>query len=133
MRISLLAALLSLTAACGAYHLPGSPPAGGGTVSGMVVAIPCSPIQPAQKACAGRPVAGVEIGYVNAGATARAVTDSNGKYSVDLSSGTWQVTLRTSMRVISGPLEVSVPAGRTVTGNYVLDSGMRVPTPIPQQ
>ena len=76
---------------------------------------------------------GVEIGYVNGEATAKAVTDSNGKYTVDLSSGTWQVTLRTSMRVISGPLEVSVPAGGTVAASYVLDSGMRVPTPIPQQ
>ncbi|HVS49205.1 MAG TPA: hypothetical protein VHJ99_09915 [Candidatus Dormibacteraeota bacterium] len=132
MRNALLVLLVFLIAACGAYRLPGAS-SGIGTVSGMVVAIPCSPIQPAQKACAGRPVPELEIGYVNGGTTAKAVTDSNGKYSVDLSSGTWQVTLRTSMRVISGPLEVTVSAGGTLTANYVLDSGMRIPTPIPQQ
>jgi len=55
MRNVLLAALVLVTAACGAYRFPGGPPPGDGTVSGTVVAIPCYPVaqpvgQPAAQA-----------------------------------------------------------------------------------
>jgi hypothetical protein len=51
MRNVLLAALVLMTAACGAYRFPGGASPGDGTVSGTVVAFPCFPVaQPATQA-----------------------------------------------------------------------------------
>jgi hypothetical protein len=55
MRNVLLAALVLVTAACGAYRFPGGATPGEGTVSGTVVAFPCFPVaqpvgQPAAQA-----------------------------------------------------------------------------------
>jgi hypothetical protein len=129
MRNVLLAALVLVTAACGAYEFPGSSPASTGTVSGTVVAVPCSPDESAGLQCAGRPVAGVEIDFTHGDAGAKAVTDSAGHYSATLAGATWSVHLATKMRIISGPAQVDVPAGSAVTANYVLDSGIRLPVP----
>jgi hypothetical protein len=181
MRNVLLAALVLVTAACGAYRFPGGAPPGDGTVSGMVYAAPCFPVaqpagQPASQAippcfspcvpvvqpggpalpkcaeppvgggvaaicfpvqsavmaqCAGRPVPGVEIDFTSAGETAKAVTDSTGHYTATLAAGTWTVHLVTTMQITSGPRQVTVVSGSTVTATYILDSGIRVP--IPQQ
>jgi type 1 fimbria pilin len=128
MRNALLIPLVFLIAACGAYHLPGAP-SGTGTVTGTVVAVPCTPVESALKQCAGRPVPGVDVAFVNGGSTANATTDSNGKFTVELATGTWLVHLKTYMRLISGPPQVNVAAGETVTAKYVLDSGIRVPAP----
>ena len=126
----LLAALVVVTAACGAYQFPGaSPPAGTGNVSGHVIAVPCGPVEPGGGACAGRTVPGLEIDYTNGGSSARAVTDSTGAYSIGLAAGTWKVTLKTYMRIISGPSVVAVAAGSRVVADYVLDTGIRVPVP----
>jgi hypothetical protein len=129
MRNVLLAALVLVTTACGAYRFPGSTTAGTGTVSGAVVSVPCSPVEQADQQCAGRPVTGLEIDFANGEASAKAVTDSTGHYTVTLAPGTWSVHLVTHMRVVSGPAQVAVPSGSTVTATYVLDSGIRVPVP----
>ena len=128
MRNALLVPLVFLIAACGAYHVPGTP-SGTGTVAGTVVAVPCTPVESALKPCAGRPVAGVEVAFVKGNATANALTDSNGKFTVELASGTWLAHVKTYMRLMSGPPQVDVTDGATLTANYVLDSGMRVPVP----
>src|SRR5258708_19925467 len=44
MRTVLVAALVFLTTACGAYSFPGASPAATGIVTGMVPVIPCGPI-----------------------------------------------------------------------------------------
>jgi hypothetical protein len=129
MRNVLLAVLVLMAAACGAYQLPGSSPASTGTVSGTVVAVPCSPVEAAGQQCAGRPVADLEIDFTHGGAGAKAMTDSTGHYSVTLASETWLVHVATRMRVISGPAQVNVPAGSAVSASFVLDSGIRVPVP----
>ncbi|MHB8590268.1 MAG: hypothetical protein ACYDA0_15720 [Candidatus Dormibacteraceae bacterium] len=130
MRNVLLAALVLVTAACGAYRFPGTTPAGTGTVSGTVVAVPCFPVESAgPQQCAGRPVAGLEIDFSHGEATAKVVTDSTGHYSVTLASETWFVHVATRMRIISGPAQVNVPPRSTVSANYVLDSGIRLPVP----
>jgi hypothetical protein len=129
MRNVLLAALVLVASACGAYQFPGSSPASTGTVSGTVVAVPCSPVESAGEQCAGRPVADVEIDFTHGDAGAKAVTDSAGHYTLTLASETWLVHVATRMRVISGPAQVNVPAGSAVSVNYVLDSGIRVPVP----
>ena len=128
MRNALLIPLVFLIAACGAYHLPGAP-SGTGTATGTVLAVPCSPVESNLKPCAGRPVPDVQVAFVKGDVTANAVTDSNGKFTIELASGTWLVHVKTYMRLLSGPPQVIVAAGETVTANYVLDSGMRVPAP----
>jgi hypothetical protein len=130
MRNVLLAALVLVTSACGAYHFPGNTPAGTGTVTGTVVAVPCFPVEQAgPQQCAGRPVAGLEIDFTHGDQGAKAVTDSTGHYSLTLASETWLVHIATRMRIISGPAQVNVTPGSTVSANYVLDSGIRVPVP----
>jgi hypothetical protein len=199
MKNVLLAALVLVTAACGAYRFPGGTPPGVGIVSGSVFAAPCYPVgqpvglpasqvvpqcvypclpvakpayqspmcvnpcvpvaQPAGQApprcpaplvgggvailcypavnqaaqalpqCAGRPVAGLEIDFTGGDGTAKAVTDSMGRYTVTLAVGTWTVHLVTPMHVISGPQQVTVVSGSTLTATYILDSGIRFPVP----
>jgi hypothetical protein len=178
MRNVLLAALVLVTAACGAYRFPGGTPPGDGTVSGTVFAVPCFPVaqpvgqpvtqpappcvspcipvaQPADQALprcpaspvgggaaipcppvesagvvqCGRPVPGVEIDFTSAGETAKAVTDSAGHFTATLAAGTWSIHLVTTMHILSGPQQVTVVSGSTVTATYILDSGIRVPVP----
>jgi hypothetical protein len=133
MRDSLLAALVVVCAGCGAYQFPGespSPTPATGTVSGHVVAVPCAPVERQGSPCAGRPVPSLELDYLSgAVVVARAVTDSGGNYAVALYPGGYAVRMKTYMRVISGPLSLTVAAGSNIVANYVLDSGIRVPVP----
>src|SRR5579864_7586976 len=135
MRVLVLVALLVAAASCGAYQFPGgnsspSPTPERGVVSGRVLAVPCAPVEQAGTTCAGRPVQKLELDYVKDGeVAASAVTDSGGAYLVSLAPGTYQVKLKTYMRVISGPLTVEVAPGSSVVASYILDSGIRVPVP----
>jgi hypothetical protein len=79
-----------------------------------------------------KPSAGLEIGFVSdRGGVSTAKTGSDGRYVIDLPVGTYRVTVKNYMRVISGPPTVTVKAGTTVVADYVLDSGIR--TAVPQQ
>jgi hypothetical protein len=129
MRNVLLAALVLVTAACGAYHFPGTSPASTGTVEGTVLAFPCFPVESADQQCAGRPMAGVEIDFTSPSGGAKAVTNSTGHYTTTLAAGTWTVRLVTNLHLMSGPHQVIVVPGSTVTATYVVDSGIRVPVP----
>ena len=133
MRSLLLVALLALTAACGAYQFPGSPSSPSpatATVTGRVLSVPCAPVEQPNNVCAGRPVPKLEIDYVQGGAVAaRTVTDGSGSYFVELQPGTYAVKLKTYMRVLKGPLTLTVAAGSSVTADYILDNGIRVPVP----
>jgi hypothetical protein len=99
-------------------------------VSGQVTAVPCYPVQPAnqgsQAPCA-RPVGGLEIDFSGNDTTVATTTDQRGFYSVSLAAGSWKVSLKSYMRIISGPPVVTVTAGSSVVANYVVDSGIRVP------
>jgi hypothetical protein len=133
MRNGLLAAMLLLGAACGAYQFPGeqpSPTPSTGTVSGRVVAVPCYPVEKPGDTCAGRPVPSLEIDYTSGATVAgRTVTDAKGNYSIELKPGSYVVRMKTYMRVISGPLNLTVAPGSGTVANYVLDSGIRAPAP----
>jgi hypothetical protein len=129
MRNVLLAALVLGMAACGAYQFPGSSPAATGTVEGTVLAYPCFPVESADQQCAGRPMAGMEIDFTSPSGTAKAVTDATGHFTATLAAGTWSVQLVTKLRLMSGPHQVTVVSGSTVTATYVVDSGIRVPVP----
>src|SRR5258708_15806247 len=112
MRAVVLLLLVVATAACGAYRFPGQSPAATGTVTGHVVAVPCSPIEaPNQPTCIGRPVGGVEIDFTGDGTAVSTHTDSSGAYSVELVAGTLKVSIKSYMRIISGPPTVTVRAG----------------------
>ena len=135
MRNALLAALVFVIAACGAYQFPGGSPAGSGSVTGQVTVIPCGPVEPAQPdfaPCKMRPAAGLEIDFASDGGTIfSAKTGSDSRYSIELPAGAYKVSVKNYMRVISGPPVVTVKAGATVVADYVLDSGIR--TGVPQQ
>ena len=127
MRAVLLVVLVA-TAACGAYRFPGESPSATGTVTGHVMAVPCSPIEaPNQPTCIGRAVGGLEIDFAGNGAAVSTQTDSSGAYSVELAAGTWKVSIKSYMRIISGPPTVTVQAGSSVVADYVVESGIRVP------
>ena len=135
MRNGLLAALVLVTAACGAYQFPGGSSTGTGTVTGQVTVIPCGPIerpQPDFAPCKMRPSAGLEIDFASdRGMVSSTKTGSDGRYTIELPAGTYKVSVRNYVRVVSGPPSVMVKAGATVVADYVLDSGIR--TAVPQQ
>lgn len=135
MRALVLVVVLLAAAACGAYQFPGGNPSSSptpqlGSVSGRVLAVPCSPVEQPGITCAGRAVPKLELDYLRDGQiAASAVTDSGGSYLVALPPGTYMVKLKTYMRVINGPLTLTIAPGSSVAANYLLDSGIRAPVP----
>jgi hypothetical protein len=131
VRVVLVALLVLATAACGGYRFPGGAAGGSGTVSGQVTTLArCGPVQPADKQqCSGRPVGGFEMDFSGDDRTVATSTDSNGFYSVELPSGTWKVSVKGYLRIISGPPAVTVSPGAHVVANYVVGAGMLVPVP----
>jgi hypothetical protein len=121
-------ALIAATA-CGAYRFPGGgPTAQSGSVSGQVLTWPCAPVENPQITCEGRPIQGIAVIFTSPGGTVVvAETDSGGTYTATLPAGTWKVSFKGYVRIVSGPPEVTVKAGETVVANYVVDSGMRLP------
>jgi len=138
VKLWLAAALVLYCAACGAYQFPGgstSPSPTTGAVTGRVLAVPCTPVELAGSPCAGRPVPNLELDYVvGTSIVNRAVTDSNGRYSVDLEPESYRVRMKTYMRVLNGPLTLSIAPGSATVADYTVDSGIRAPVPpVPQQ
>jgi hypothetical protein len=133
MRSILLAALLLVTAACGAYQFPGQTPAPGDAhVSGTVRSVPCAPVEQAGSTCTGRPVPKLEIDYLQGSSIiGRTVTDEKGAYSVELPAGDYSVKLNTYMRIVSGPTKLALRPDTRNQVDYVLDNGIRVPAPEP--
>jgi len=72
-------------------------------------------------------VGGVEIDFSGNGTSVGTTTDQKGFYSVALTAASWKVSLKSYMRIISGPSVVTVTAGSSVVANYVVDSGIRTP------
>ncbi|TMB95827.1 MAG: hypothetical protein E6J40_11115 [Chloroflexi bacterium] len=126
MRIVLLALVIVASAACGGYRFPGAAPAGTGTVGGQVTVVPCAPIEPTTQPCKVGPGSGVEIDFTSERTTEAAHTDANGAYSVELPTGTWKVSFKGYMRIIKGPLTVTVNPGSNMVADFVVDSGIRV-------
>jgi hypothetical protein len=74
-----------------------------------------------------QPAVGVEIDFASGGKVASTQTGADGRYIIDLREGNYQVTLKSYMRIVKGPLEVSVKGGSTITADYLVDSGLRMP------
>ncbi len=128
MRALLLAGLLAVTAACGAYGFPGQSGNDTGNVHGTVRVHPCAPVEQQGQMCKGLPGVGVDLLFSNGSEARTATVDSSGGYSIDLPAGTWKVTVVGPIaRIVSGPSQVSVPGGGSIEADYVVDSGIRVP------
>ena len=122
-------AATAVLAACAGYAFPGGSSTGTGTVTGQVLAVPCTPVEKAGSPCQGRPVTNADITFTSE-TTHDAVTTrtgSAGNYSVQLAGGTWDVSFKGVMRLISGPKSVAVQPGKAVVANYLVDSGIRLP------
>jgi hypothetical protein len=133
MKALIAAVGMLVIAACGAYQFPGGASSGSsGNVHGTVLSVPCAPVEQAGSPCAGRAVAGVTITYVAGSEVAgHAVTDSAGRYSVDLPPGTYTVKFDTYMRLVSGPPTVKLAGHGSIEADYILDNGIRAPQPVP--
>ena len=124
----MLVALVLVTAGCGAYHFPG--PAGSGTVTGQVTGIPCQPVKPVDggiapcKMTPTSPAAGIEIIFSAGGKVMSTQTNSQGRYTIELPAGTYNVNVAKYMRIISGQSTVTVKTGATVVADYVVSSGI---------
>lgn len=150
MRKTLLVAILVATAACGTYHFPGQPPGGAGTVSGQVMSygcgvvgpgarmcVPqpdtqpaiCAPSAPIKDSCGAMPVPGLELDFTNGTSTTITKTDSTGRYSIELPTGTWKVSTTNYTRIVSGPTTVTITAGISIVANYIVQSGIAVMAP----
>jgi hypothetical protein len=73
--------------------------------------------------------AGVELSFTSGEKVASTLTDNNGRYRIELTEGTYKVRAKNYRRIVSGPATVTVKAGSTVTADYLLDSGIRLPLP----
>jgi hypothetical protein len=132
LRVLLAAIVVPGLLACGAYRFPGDSTPSFGTVTGQVLSTPCSPVVRPGYPCPGRPVPNTIIAFASGSNRATTATDSNGHYTVELATGSWDVTLKTFGRLISGPRTVTVSANATTVANYLVDSGIREPVPVPQ-
>jgi hypothetical protein len=74
----------------------------------------------------------VEMVFSSGDRVTSTLTDSNGRYKIELAEGTYRVSAKKYLRIVSGPPVVTVKAGSTVTADYILDSGIRM-LPAPQQ
>src|SRR5260370_16293419 len=137
MRTALVAALVFMAAACGAYSFPGASPAATGIVAGMVTVTPCGPILPVPQVqpqdsvpCKMMVAARVEMDFASGGTVTSTLTDANGRYRVELPVGAYKVSAKGYMRIVSGPATGTVQPAHTVTPPYPLHSRSH-PIPVP--
>ncbi len=129
MKLLLIAGLLLITAACGAYSFPSGTSAQTGNVHGTVRVYPCAPVEQQGQVCNGLPGTGLAIIFTNGSQTSTASVAPNGTYSIDLPAGTWKASFKGIARIISGPNPVTVTAGGSIEADYQVDSGIRAPGP----
>ena len=129
MKPILVAALLLMTAACGAYSFPTGTTPQTGNVHGTVRVYPCAPVEQQGQVCNGPTGTGMAINFTNGSDTHSATVNSNGDFSIDLPTGTWKVAFKGIARIISGPNPVTVAAGASIEADYQVDSGIRAPGP----
>jgi Carboxypeptidase regulatory-like domain len=99
-----------------------------GTVTGRVVARPCTPVESLANPCPGRPVADARIDFSpgTCGQTVVVTSNRAGAYTARLWAGTYNVRVEHhTFYVRPHSQTVRVIAGRTVTVDLVIDSGLR--------
>jgi hypothetical protein len=71
----------------------------------------------------------LQLVFTSGNTSLTAQTDSAGTYSIELPAGTWVVNTTNYVQIISGPRNLVVSAGESITANYVVDSGIRNSVP----
>jgi hypothetical protein len=113
-------------------HEEGDALPGATGVRGTVTSGPTCPVetQPPDPACAARPVAGAVLVFSDAAGAevARAISDADGTFSVELAPGAYRVTAQPVEGLMGTPepMEVEVEAGQPMTELQVsYDTGIR--------
>jgi hypothetical protein len=85
-----------------------------------VPGVMCPAPGPANYQCGPVPVPGLELDFASGSTTMSTTTDSNGNYSIELPVGSWNVSTKNYMQIISGPTTVTIAAGASVVANYTV-------------
>jgi hypothetical protein len=93
------------TGSCGTIPVPG---------------IMCPAPGPAKYPCGTTPVPGLELDFMSGSTTMATTTDANGNYTIDLPVGSWKVSTKNYMQIVSGPTTVTVDAGASIVANYTV-------------
>jgi hypothetical protein len=117
-----------LPAATGTIATATAAPAVSGTgVSGVALVGPTCPVQRLDDACADKPWQGIVVARSLSGSDAgRAMTDAEGRFSIQLQPGTYLVVTLTS-GVLPAPAsaQITVVTGQMTQLELILDSGIR--------
>ena len=99
-----------------------------GTVTGRVLARPCTPVESVTNPCPGRPVADARVAFSPATGGQTVVVTSNraSAYTARLWAGTYTVRVEHHLLYLRPHSQsVTVLAGRTLKVDVVIDSGLR--------
>jgi hypothetical protein len=80
----------------------------------------CPAPGPANYPCGIGPVPGLELDFSSGNATLSTTTDSSGNYTIDLPAGSWNVSTKNYMQIVSGPTTLVLTAGSTIVANYTV-------------
>jgi hypothetical protein len=120
-RALIACALTMVLAGCGAGASLFAPTTG--TVTGHVELRACGgAYRTDQTGCPTQPYADVTLTFTGTGADKAVTTDASGSYRIDLEPGTYTVQAsgpRKPAGGLSGPRQVVVAAGKTVTADFV--------------
>jgi hypothetical protein len=126
--LPLVLAPLLLLAAC-AERAPSEGSSGLGTVEGRVLLGPTCPVETEGSPCPDEPLAG-EVVQLVAGdvVVASAVSDPQGRFSFEVEPGRYRLMWAPDEDVgirFAKPVVVTVVAGRTVSVDLLIDTGIR--------
>jgi hypothetical protein len=85
-----------------------------------VPGVVCPAAGPANYPCGTAPVPGLELDFTNGNTTEITTTDSSGNYSIELAAGSWRVSTKNYMQIVSGPTTVTMTAGASIVANYTV-------------
>jgi hypothetical protein len=80
----------------------------------------CPLAGPANNPCGTAPVPGLELDFTNGNTTEITTTDSRGNYSIELAAGSWRVSTKSYMQIVSGPTTLAITAGASIVADYTV-------------
>jgi hypothetical protein len=113
-----------------ATQAAGSGNADQGTLNGTIVAAPSCPVETSDLPCPPKPVPNrqISIESTDGKVVATTTTDSNGRFSVNLAPGIYTLKVMpgaTALPIQRKPVSVTIVAGKTISVQIELDSGIR--------
>ena len=102
------------------------PDATSGSSCGTIPApgVMCPAPGPANYPCGTAPVPGLELDFSSGSTTLSTTTDSSGNYTIDVPAGSWKVSTKNYMQIVSGPTTLTITAGSTIVANYTVWSNI---------